>query len=155
MPHFRWVLIGAILSCTGCGACLTQVGTNVSTFPTREVVHQELGQPTASGVVEGQPYEEFVTHRVIAQPEAGVGVTMLDCTTFFLAELVLFPYEIYLTADRSIEGQTLRFTYDNAGNVKDIQRDGKPAFAPPFNALSPPTDIQPLDAGTTARLPTP
>ena len=153
MPRLRWYLLGAVLCCTGCGALLTQAGTNVSNIPTRDMVHQEFGKPSAAGVEDGHPYEDFVTYRKIAEPEAGEGLVILDLSTAFLAEAVLFPMELYLMTDHAIEGQKLHFTYDEKGNVVDIHRDGKPAYKPPFNALTQPVDYQPtgeMPVGTNA-----
>src|SRR5262249_32061590 len=129
----------------GCGAIMTQTGTNVSNLTTKDMVHQEFGQPKAAGVENGHAYEEFLTYKKIAEPEAGEGVAILDFSTLFLAELVLTPMEIYRAADGAIEGQTLHFAYDEKGNVVDIHCNGKPAYLPPFNAAKPPTEIQPSD----------
>ncbi len=142
MPRLRWILLSAVVGATGCGALVKVSGTDVNDFTTRTAVQKEFGKPSATGVEEGRPYEEYVTHLKLAEPGSAEGLTILDASTFFLAEFVLFPTELYRAADHIYNGQTLHVLYDDKGNVINMRTDGSAIYHPHFDPLAAPSDIQ-------------
>jgi hypothetical protein len=64
------------------------------------------------------------------------------CYTLGLGEIVWFPHQAFVAARRSILGQELRVTYDEAGNVQQVSLDGDsilwnagPGSKPPVGSL--------------------
>src|SRR5207248_186044 len=121
----------------GCTVFLTSSGKDLGTLETRDQVRREFGQPTATGISEGHPYEDFLSYRKIAEPEKGTYLVMGDIATLGLGELVWFPTELYRVSCRSIRGQTIRFTYDESGNVTGARLDGQPVLLGTRTDLTP------------------
>ena len=126
-PHMRaalFLLAASLVSSAGCSWWVISRGTDLSKLPTREQVQAVFGPPRASGEVEGKSYEDFRTHRKIADFNLE-GVLMVDAGTLGLAELYCFPCAVFIAAKQSIAGQNLRFIYDENGKVKEVRRDGE------------------------------
>ena len=131
--RFLPVLLTAYaLSAAGCSAIIISSGQHLSELTTRAQVHESFGLPTAAGQTEGgNTFEEFTTHRKIAEPEKGIYLAMGYAGTLGLGEFIWFPHEAWVAARRSIVGQKLRFTYNDAGEVTAIRFEGDPVLMPP------------------------
>jgi hypothetical protein len=130
----RRVMVAMILaaSCSGGSGCSTLIarsGKDVSVLTTREEVQREYGEPSASGLDEkGRPYEDFVTHRKVAEIEEAKSMSMACAMTSGLSEFFAFPTEACHALYGIVVGQDLRFFYDNSGNVEDCNLNGQPGF---------------------------
>jgi YD repeat-containing protein len=120
-----------ILSAVGCSAFIVNSGQDLSGLATRSQVQAAFGQPVTSGQTDSRPFEEYTIHRKIAEPWKNTYLAMGDAATLGLGEIVWFPQQLYLAGRRSVVGQHLRFTYDDAGNVTAIRFDGDPVLLPP------------------------
>jgi hypothetical protein len=118
-------LTACALSSAGCTGFITSCGQDLSKLTTQVEVHKTFGLPAAIGQAEGHTFEEFTTHRKIAEHWKGIYLVMGDAGTLGLGELIWFPHEAWLASRRSVVGQILRFTYDDAGTVIDVRRDGE------------------------------
>jgi YD repeat-containing protein len=103
-------------------------GKDLTTLKTREAIHDQFGEPSATGFAEGKPFEEFRTRWKISEQKTakcmtyGMGLAM----TFGMGEpFYFFPHELYLLGKRTLLGQTIRVTYDGSGNVAGILLDGE------------------------------
>lgn len=92
---------------------------------TQAEVQQDFGAPVASGRVGDHSYEEFRTRRKISEGWKSIYYCMGYVVTLGFGEVVWLPSELYRATRRSIVGQTLRFVYDEEGNVKSVQLDGE------------------------------
>lgn len=119
------------LSTIGCSVLVVNSGTNLEKLTTRAQVHDSFGQPINSGQIDDEPFEEFITHRKIAEQNMNIYLVMGYAGTFGLGELIWFPQQSYLAIRRSVVGQRLRFTYDEAGMVTHICRDDDYICTPP------------------------
>jgi YD repeat-containing protein len=124
MRYASFALAAVLLPSTGCAAITDLSGTHVEKFKTKTEVQQEFGSPVSTGAENGQPYEEYHTRRKIAERWSGEGYVMLDTATLGLAELYMFPAALVRLTRNSITGRTVRFTYDEQGNVTDTRSDG-------------------------------
>jgi len=122
MRYANFCLIASALLSNGCSVLIARSGVDLHTLTTREKVHEKFGKPSASGTAEGKPFEEFRTRRKIAEPFRGDLLGMSFAWTWGLAEVITFPYELYLLGNRSLLGQDIRFTYDSSGIVRHIHR---------------------------------
>ncbi|HEY2785428.1 MAG TPA: hypothetical protein VGJ05_10685 [Fimbriiglobus sp.] len=114
----------------GCTGLIKITGRDITCLTTREEVHKTYGEPVATSEHDGQLVEEFTTRRKIADMWETPGYSMGLAMTMGLGELWMFPRELYQTGKHVIAGQTLQFTFDNAGNVTSICRDGECAKYP-------------------------
>jgi hypothetical protein len=112
----------------GCTALVIGSGQDLAKLTTRDQVHQSLGEPVAGGEADGQAFEDFITHRKLAEPEKGIYLAMGDISTLGLGELYWFPQQLYVACRRSIAGQQIHITYDNAGRVTAMSHDGESVF---------------------------
>jgi YD repeat-containing protein len=99
-------------------------GKDLNKLTTRAEVQRDFGTPVASGTEEGKPYDEFRTHRKISD-NAAAQVYGMGAVFFGLPEVVFFPMEVCRVSWQTIAGQTLRFTYDEQGNVKSVKNNGE------------------------------
>jgi YD repeat-containing protein len=114
-----------VLVSSGCAGAIARAGTDPTDFKTKEEVHAKFGEPYSKGTEDGAVYEDYFTRQKIASRQGwDEGYVMLLFMTFGTIDLFLVPQELCLTTKRTIAGQTLRFTYDNLGNVIKWQRDG-------------------------------
>lgn len=126
------LLTACALPGAGCSAFIISSGQHLSELTTQSQVHESFGLPAAAGQTEGgNTFEEFTTHRKIAEPEKGIYLTMGYVCTLGLGEFIWFPHEAWVAERRSIVGQKLRFTYNDAGDVTTIRLDGAPVLLPP------------------------
>jgi hypothetical protein len=118
--------VGITLSATGCSYHIAASGKDLGTVTTREQIHAEFGPPVAGGVTEGKPYEDFRTHRKIADDFLSIqGARLASGYTLGLAEVVLWPAVCLDTARQVVFGQDLRFVYDEKGDVTAAVRNGE------------------------------
>ena len=122
------LLLAALASfSSGCAAFIASRGKDLTVLTTKEEVHAVLGEPAASGVDEGQVFEEFRTRQKIATFSwvFGEGYLMLMVGTGGTAELVLTPMELYRVCKGTLLGQTIRVTYDTAGRATGHYLNGE------------------------------
>ncbi len=125
------LLIACVLPSIGCTMLVVNTGKDLTALKSQAKVHEAFGLPTATGQAEGMPYEDFTTHRKIAEPQKNIYLMMGTIATYGFGEFVWFPTELYRAVRRSVVGQPLRFTYDAAGNVTAIRFDNDPVSLPP------------------------
>jgi hypothetical protein len=114
-------------------------------------MHTILGEPVASGVLDGEEYEEFRTHKVIAKDQTmkylSEGYAMLWFGTFGTFDLVCVSYELGRLGKRTLFGQTIRVTYWPGGSIAKVERDGESVLGNPLlRRVGPPTEH--LDASS-------
>lgn len=138
--RFACLLIAAIfVPTTGCSLLVVNSGKDLSALTTQAEVQQSFGPPSVTATADGQVYEEFTTHRKIAQPWMNIYLCTYDVATLGLIEFVAFPQVLYQSARGTLLGQRLRFTYDAAGNVTQVQLNGE---AVPWGAVPTPANSQ-------------
>jgi hypothetical protein len=115
---------------SGCSSVVAYTGQDLSPLVTRAHVHQEFGEPTDSGETDGAFYEEFQTRRKIREEERSVGLNMGSSMTFGLIEFVSLPAELYRDGERILRSETLRFEYDQSGNVMKVYLNGMYLLSP-------------------------
>jgi YD repeat-containing protein len=108
----------------GCAQMMASCGKDMGRLHTREEVHAQFGEPVAMGFAEGRFFEEFHTRKRIAQ-NFGEGYVMVWILTCGAADLVFVPCELYLTGRRTLLGQTIRVSYDEADRTKGVDLDGR------------------------------
>ena len=92
--------------CCGCAAMIGRTGKDLGEVESKEQMHAILGEPpVARGVAEDGPYEEFGTHRVIAEDwtRKGEGYAMMLGMTCGASELVAVPYQLFLQQCRFLD----------------------------------------------------
>jgi len=124
-------LLAAVSLSAGCaGLIATKYGEDLSVLKSKEEVRAHLGEPETSGVADGHPFEEYRTRRLIANPWdldfISPGYAMGLIATLGTIDLILVPQQVFLVTKRTILGQTIRVTYDPAGSVTGLSRDGEP-----------------------------
>lgn len=119
------LFVGSTFPTTGCSALVAVSGTDPASLTTREQVHAKFGTPTATGLEDGNPFEEYWTRRKIAENRKFLDLWSGAGFTLGFGELIQFPQELCIAGTRSLLGQTLRFVYDDAGNVTAITHEGE------------------------------
>lgn len=144
-----WLLLAAGgISASGCAGLIASSGQNLSKLTTQDEVRASFGSPVATGQVDHKPYEEFSTHRKIADTDASMRLCMVAVASCGFSECLFFPLEVFSVSRQALVGQRLRFTYDEAGNVTAITFDGKPVMLPPREVPgSAPPPVTPVSAG--------
>lgn len=133
------LLVAAAYLSGGCAAMVARSGRDLTGLKTREAIRAKLGEPCASGIGEGETFEEFRTHRKVAVYPIryfGPGYAMLLALTWGTADLVLVPYELCLAGRKVLLGQTVRVTYDARGKVTAISCDGESVHSLPFRTIA-------------------
>jgi hypothetical protein len=126
----------------GCSLLIEGSGYALQQLETKEEVRSSFGKPLKSGIVNdgveqpdtypvgqrndliGMEYDEFVTHRKIAQGDRG-GYGFGFMMTFGLIEFIGFPMSVYDVSSSMLFGYRLRFVYDSQGKVKRIFQNGE------------------------------
>ncbi|HXD88631.1 MAG TPA: hypothetical protein VN641_19230 [Urbifossiella sp.] len=121
MRYPSLLIVVVALSQCGCTAFFVSSGHDPSKITTREEAHAKYGDPVGSGEDKGKSYEEFITHRKIAEYDKFEYLFFGDILTLGLGEIVWFPQELCIAARRSIRGHWLRFIYDEEGRVTEIR----------------------------------
>lgn len=134
----RVMVLTALLGSTGCSWLVINSGQQLNDLKTREQVQEVFGPPATSDVLGDQVYDEFRTHRKIAEPWKNSYLVMGWCYTLGLGEIVWFPHQAFVAARRSILGQKLMVTYDEAGNVQQVSLDGESILWNPGPESNPP-----------------
>lgn len=70
------LLIAPILLSGGCAGMIAGCGRDLTPLKTKEEVHAQLGAPSASGVADGNFFEEFRTRRKIAESNLSLGADL-------------------------------------------------------------------------------
>jgi hypothetical protein len=119
------LIAGTAMLISGCSLFIARSGKDLSKLTTKEEVHREFGEPVETGAVEGHPCEDYCTRRKISEPvrsnSLGLGIAM----TFGTAEVVAFPMELCFLCRRTVLGQSLRFAYDDNGQVMRVFLEGE------------------------------
>jgi hypothetical protein len=98
-------------------------GQDVEALGTRGEVRDAFGTPSASGTTaDGRAYDEFHTRKKVSDADPLDGLRFM--MTLGLYEFVALPAELCRNTWRISVGQTLRFEYDDAGNVTRAPRTG-------------------------------
>jgi hypothetical protein len=114
----------AILT-SGCSSLIARSGKDLSKLTTREEVHREFGEPDKIGAVGGYACEDYCSRRKISEPVRSNSLGLGFAMTFGTAELVAFPMEICFFSRRTVLGQSLRFAYEDNGQVMRVFLDGE------------------------------
>jgi hypothetical protein len=128
----------ALFSATGCAAFINGSGTDLDSLHTKEGVRKSLGKPDASGMIDGHAYEDFHSHRKIAEKFfRGEGLMMAWVLTLGFSDLIQVPVELYTASREMIAGHDYRIFYEADGTVKTVFVDGDrhihgQAFALPY-----------------------
>jgi hypothetical protein len=136
------LLVGLALLSTGCSVYMAQSGEDVTQLANRELVHEDFGLPTTSGMIDGMPYDEFQTQRKISEWQRASRYDAEDALTLGLAEFIASPIELNRNGQRLILGHLVRFYYDESGHVVNVYLNGE--------LLLPPTKTPIVTPETTA-----
>ncbi len=117
MRYTSAILFLVALASSGCSSLIARCGYYPDDTTTIEKVRQKFGEPTARGIHDRLPYEEFHTRLMIAEPLRGASLGLGFAFTFGLSEVIAFPYELCRTGAHTVLGQDIRFAYDSAGTV--------------------------------------
>jgi hypothetical protein len=152
-----FLLITATTLVSGCAARIARSGTDLTPLKSKEEIHAKLGKPVRTGIEESQFFEEYRTHRKIADPNPfkyfGPGYAMAVILTCGLCEPICVAGELCRVSRQTVLGQTVRVTYDSTGSVTNIYLDGESLFewfpggVPPSRALPLSAELVPGDAG--------
>lgn len=153
MRYALLLLLVPALMATGCSLFIAKAGEDISHIKTRGDAHAEFGPPTADGVDDGLPFEEFQTRRKISEPFRASTHSMALGMTMCLYEFYLFPRELYFLAKGGLVGRTVRVTYNPDGSIRSGSIDGRwygPGFGQrmkqadePVDAIPPPDVLNP------------
>jgi hypothetical protein len=119
------VSAGVLALATGCSSLVALSGKDVGSIACLEQAHAEFGKPVAVGTADGRDYEDFNSHKKIADPQRAGVLIMGDLMSCGLMEFVLFPYEMACFGKTAISGGTVRFFYDSSGNITDVYANGE------------------------------
>ena len=123
------LLLASVSLSSGCSLMIAGSGKDLGSLTTKEQVHAQFGDPSATGVREGgKVFEDFHTRQKLStwDQNKAEGYVMLMAMTLGVSELVLTPYELYLLGVRTLIGQTVHVTYDANGKIVRMDLDGKP-----------------------------
>ena len=130
MPKLRitYILLLLLMVTAGSGGCSWLVicsGKNLNEV-NKDQARSAFGPPIASGVLEGQPFDDFRTHRKIdeVRREQEPSIDML--CTLGMSELWHFPHELCRATWLCLKGRHIRYVYDADGNVTALFLDGEP-----------------------------
>ena len=118
-------LIAMLPFLTDCSAYIAKAGKDLRTFETRDQVRAQFGRPTETGTSVGQEYEEFRTHRKIADEHESDTLELMSAWTHRTSELIMVPIELALTAAQTVSGRDVRFWFDSSGRVIAVFLDGR------------------------------
>lgn len=118
------LLLVPVLLSAGCSQIIERSGEKLS-IVTRQDLVTKFGPPTAEGVTDGgRPYQEFRSRRKYAEENRAQTERWGLAFTYGLAELYLFPRELWFAAKRSLFGEKVRVTYDRDGSIYTITTHG-------------------------------
>lgn len=123
--RYSCLLLAAVaVTSAGCSAMVAGRGKRLDTLIAREDVRQDFGSPVTSGVVDGQPYDEFRSYRKISEGWKGEYLVIGNVATLGLGEFVWLPRELFVAARGKIVGRTIRVIYGSDGSVARVLLDG-------------------------------
>lgn len=112
MRYTSAILFLVALASSGCSSLIARCGYYPDDTTTIEKVRQKFGEPTARGIHDRLPYEEFHTRLMIAEPLRGASLGLGFAFTFGLSEVIAFPYELCRTgAHRARPRHSLRVRF--------------------------------------------
>ena len=124
MQLLRLCLVFSALLC-GCSVLIKHCGEDLQPLTTRDKVHERFGEPSRTGIVDGLQVEEFRSRCPVYDEGEMFMHGMSLGYTFGLAELYLFPRDVFCLMRRVITGRPeIGFTYDSAGKVVGITISG-------------------------------
>src|SRR5579859_3167558 len=120
------ILVVFVPMSSGCSALIAFSGKDLGKFESRDQVYKKFGPPTTATTEDGTVIESYHTRQKICDnsirtASLGMGIAM----TYGLGEAYYFPREFFILTQRTVFGQTIRFAYDDAGNVKYATLDGQ------------------------------
>ena len=99
---------------------VARTGTDITALDSRNDVQALFGTPKASGENHDGHFEEYRTHRKIADHLRGMGHGMGFMMSFGLLEPVNLAREVGYLSRTTLLGHDVRFTYDDSGKVIDF-----------------------------------
>jgi len=145
------MLVVVMLS-SGCAGLIASTGKDLTVFQTKSELRAYLGEPTWTGVIDGEEFDEFCTRLKVADRPysyASPGYAMVLFWTCGTCELLLVPYEFYRIGKGTVCGQTIRATYDKEGRVADLTLDREQLY-PFYSVLRQGSQITPPSSQSTA-----
>jgi hypothetical protein len=128
MRYVYMALIPFSLLPAGCSSFIAGSGFDPGALETKEQVHAKFGKPAETGANEGESFETFRSRVKLRDEVGSSGCFMAFGMTLGLSEFLLFPTELCLAGRNAFFGQEVRFTYDEAGQVKGVLLDGCPVI---------------------------
>lgn len=125
MRYAALVLAAGSLASAGCSALIVGSGQRLGELTTQTDARAAFGEPVASGPIESGYYDEFLTRRKIAEPWKLIYITIGDVSTLGLGELLWCPLELSRVGYHGVVGQTVRFEYNEAGEVISTRLNGE------------------------------
>ena len=104
----------------GCTYLIARSGQDLSELKTRDRVHERYGEPVKTGGIGGKPFEEFITHRKVADNQLAVNSVWAGMFTLGLSELIFVPFTTLDATGKAMLGQQLRFIFDESGEVTEV-----------------------------------
>jgi hypothetical protein len=132
----RTLLIAAASFVSGCAHMIAESGLDLAALPNKEAVHEQVGQPIATGTENGHYFEEYRTRRKLAEPTParcwGEGYVILTTMTAGLSECIAVPNELFILGRRTVFGQPIRVTYAENGSVGSVLFDEPGVLEPSY-----------------------
>ncbi len=131
-----FLLVATTPLLSGCASIIARTGTDLYCLKSKEEVQAKLGKPVATGMEDGEFFEEYRTRRKIAEQWparcSGIGYAMLVTMTCGTSELISVPNELFILGRRTLLGQPIRVTYGEDGSVKYVRLDEPSMWEPQF-----------------------
>ncbi len=117
------ILLLAVCLCSpGCSCYLAEMGSYPPTCETKEQARVVFGNPTATGSINDNSYDEFTYRRKIPEDSMGLGYVFMG--TLGLGEVVMLPMELFSAVSAITVGNNIRLTYDDSGRVIEATLNG-------------------------------
>lgn len=119
-------LVTAAAASSGCAALVADHGLDPQSLWLSRV--EEIAEPGSVAAEEDGSSVTFRTCHKIAEPVRAEQIINTDAGTFFgVAEVVLFPRELYRAARTRVFGREVTVTYRH-GSVLSVHLDGEAAY---------------------------
>src|SRR5262245_56857641 len=119
------LLIALVPLSGGCSFLIARRGEDLRDLTTRQEVRQRLGEPVASGVNNGRPYEDFHFTGKLADSNRAYVEAVAGAFTLGISEVAMLPVEAFQPGNDVLNGHDVRFVYDEQDNVTKRFVDGK------------------------------
>lgn len=115
------LLVAIALSECGCSTLIARSGKNVEIWKTRDQIRDVMGTPVTTGIEDGREFDDFVTHKKIAEDSRIYGLSVYFAMTCGFSEILTLPNEAYRAIRNMTVGTDLRFYYDANGRITSIK----------------------------------